>query len=109
MKNTFTKKTVTIHDLQTRLPMILAWLEAGEEVVVKPKALKRAAPSTVPTRGPTAVYLDRSGTSVPAPAELKNRSVVFQRPLAPQPVLTQADFDEVDDDLHSTYGMDVGP
>jgi hypothetical protein len=42
MKNTFTMRTATAHDLMTRLPTILAWLEAGEEVVVKPRAVKPA-------------------------------------------------------------------
>lgn len=38
MKSTFTMRTATAQDLLTRLPTILAWLEEGEEVVVKPKA-----------------------------------------------------------------------
>jgi hypothetical protein len=44
MKNTFLMKTVTAWDLQTRLPTILAWLEAGEEVMVKPKAKQEESP-----------------------------------------------------------------
>ena len=42
MKNSFCMKTVTAWDLQTRLPTILAWLEAGEEVMVKPKPVQQA-------------------------------------------------------------------
>ena len=38
MKNTFAMKTATADDLVNRLPTILAWLEAGEDVVVKPRA-----------------------------------------------------------------------
>jgi len=60
-------RTATIHDLQTRLPTILAWLEAGEEVVVKPKAMQTATP---PPSEPkvdwtkSAAFRDRTGERV---------------------------------------------
>ncbi len=99
-------RTVTADDLQTRLPTILAWLEAGEEVVVKPGKLEKqgdAVTEARPEAKPAMIYLDRSGKAVPAPPEWQSKSAVFQRPLAPQPVLTQADLDELHEDLHGHY------
>ena len=106
MKNTFLMKTVTAWDLQTRLPTILAWLEAGEEVMVKPKEKQEEKKTNVIEKAETKqtmVYFDRSGKSVPATTEWQSKSAVFQRPLAPEPVLSQSDLDELYDDLHGTY------
>lgn len=64
MENTFTMRTATMLDLQTRLPTILAWLEAGEEVVVKPKAVNKAAPSAAESKvdwSQSAAFRDRTG------------------------------------------------
>lgn len=64
MKSTFTMRTATAQDLLTRLPTIFAWLEEGEEVVVKLKAQQ-------PTQDPpaeqkvdwsqSAAFRDRTG------------------------------------------------
>ncbi|MFN0077568.1 MAG: hypothetical protein ACKVY0_13945 [Prosthecobacter sp.] len=99
-------RTATALDLQTRLPTILAWLEAGEEVMVKPKIQQKEKTAVVMEKAETKqtmVYLDRSGKSVPATSEWQSKSAVFQRPLAPQPILSQGDLDELYDDLHGTY------
>ncbi len=82
MKNTFTMRTATAHDLLTRLPTILAWLEEGEEVVVKPKAVK------------------------PAAVEAKvdwSQSAAFQRDRTGEPVLFQQDLDELYEEMGSRY------
>lgn len=78
-------KTATAHDLQTRLPTILAWLEAGEEVVVKPKTGKRAETP---------------------PAEQKvdwSQSAAFQRDRTGEPVLSQQDLDELYEEMGGRY------
>ena len=85
MKNTFTMRTATAHDLLTRLPTILAWLEAGEEVVVKPKTVQ-------PTKA--------------SPAEQKvdwSQSAAFQRDRTGEPVLCQQDLDELNEEMGSRY------
>ncbi len=85
MKNTFTMRTATAHDLLTRLPTILAWLEEGEEVVVKPKAVQ-------PTKA--------------SPAEQKvdwSQSAAFQRDRTGEPVLCQQDLDELYEEMGSRY------
>lgn len=96
-------KTATAQDLLTRLPTILAWLEAGEEVVVKPKVGKQLPTSAPASPEAEQIYLDRSGKPVSAPSGHINKSVVFQRPLSPQPLLTQADLDELYEDLYGTH------
>ncbi len=78
-------RTVTADDLQTRLPTILAWLEAGEEVVVKPK------PANM-------------GMSVPAEPEVDwTRSAAFQRDRSGEPVLSQQDLDELYEEMGGRY------
>ncbi len=76
-------KTATIHDLQTRLPTILAWLEAGEEVMVKPKA------------------------ATPAPPGEKKvdwtQSAAFMRDRTGEPLLSQQDLDELYEEMGSRY------
>lgn len=64
MKNTFPMRTATADDLMTRLPTILAWLEAGEEVVVKPKTVKLAAAETKVDWTQSAAFRDRTGERV---------------------------------------------
>lgn len=64
MKNTLLMKTATAHDLLTRLPTILAWLEAGEEVVVKPKAVKPTKATQAEQKvdwSQSAAFRDRTG------------------------------------------------
>ncbi len=66
MKNTFRMRTATMLDLQTRLPTILAWLEAGEEVVVKPK-LVEASPKPFESKvdwSQSTGFRDRTGETV---------------------------------------------
>ena len=79
-------KTATIHDLKTRLPMIFSWLEAGEDVVVKSRPTKSAEAST------------QSQTQVDW-----SKSVVFKRPISNPPLLSQADLDELFDDMRGPY------
>ena len=67
VKNTFIMKTATAQDLLFRLPMVLAWLEAGEEVVVKPKAVHHGVPKqTKPAAdwSQSAAFRDRRGERV---------------------------------------------
>lgn len=85
MKNTFTMRTATIHDLQTRLPTILAWLEAGEEVVVRPQAAKPAVMAAV------------------EPKVDWTQSAAFQRDRSGEPFLTQQDLDELYEEMGSRY------
>lgn len=82
MKNTFTMRTATAHDLMTRLPTILAWLEAGEEVVVKPKVMKV-----------TAVEPQVDWTT----------SAAFQRDRQGEPVLSQQDLNELYEEMGGRY------
>jgi antitoxin (DNA-binding transcriptional repressor) of toxin-antitoxin stability system len=85
MKNTFHMKTVTAWDLQTRLPTILAWLEAGEEVIVKPKTVKQAESPPVEQK------VDWS------------QSAAFQRDRTGEPVLSQQDLDELYEEMGGRY------
>ena len=75
-------KTATLEDLQTRLPAVLAWVESGEDVVVKgePVAQLPAADAAVDWRKSTA-FRDRTG----------------------EPVLSQQDLTELFDDLRGPY------
>lgn len=85
MKNTLPMKTATAHDLLTRLPTILAWLEAGEEVVVKPKVGK-------PTKA--------------TQAEQKvdwSKSAAFRRDRTGERVLTQQELDEFYEEMKGNY------
>jgi hypothetical protein len=78
-------KTATIDDLQHRLAMIFTWLEAGEEVVVKPKAVKAV---TTPPAEPVVDW---------------TKSVVFQRPLSNPPLMSQAELDEFYEFMKGEY------
>ncbi len=90
-----------MHDLQTRLPTILAWLEAGEEVVVKPKEVKAAKTKTSTADPP--VYLDRSGKPLADSSTVKSRSIALHRPLAPKPMMTQEELQEFYEDMRGSY------
>ena len=64
MKNTFAMKTATTDDLVNRLPTILAWLEAGEDVVVKPRSA--SLPATTASKpqvdwSQSVAFRDRTG------------------------------------------------
>ena len=85
MRNTFAMRTATIHDLQTRLSTVLAWVEAGEEVVVKPDAVKAAKPPH---------------------SEAKvdwTQSAAFLRDRTGEPVLSAKDLEELYDEMGSRY------
>jgi len=82
MKNTWAMKTATIQDLQTRLSTVLAWLEAGEEVVVKPKVMKVTAAET---------KVDWT------------TSAAFQRDRKGDPVLSQQDLNELYEEMGGRY------
>ena len=77
-------QTATLDDLRNRLPTILAWLESGEDVVVKGK------PATEP-QPPGDEKVDWS------------KSAVFQRPKSAAPLLTHEDIKELFDDLRGPY------
>jgi len=67
VKNTFAMKTATAEDLLTRLPTILAWLEAGDEVVVKPRTVKHTEPPPAEQKvdwSKSAAFRDRTGERV---------------------------------------------
>lgn len=75
-------RTATADDLLTRLSTVLAWLEAGEEVVLKPKMEKRAA---------TEPKVDWT------------QSAAFQRDRTGEPVLSQNDLEELYEEMGSRY------
>lgn len=78
-------KTATAHDLLTRLPTILSWLENGEEVVVKPKTVQNTETMS---------------------AELKvdwTKSAAFQRDRTGEPKLSQQDLDSLYEEMGSRY------
>lgn len=77
-------KTATMDDLRHRLGMVFAWLEAGEDVVVK-------APAPVPADSSDENSVDWS------------QSAVFKRPLSAKPLLSKSDIDELFEDLRSPY------
>lgn len=60
-------KTATADDLVNRLPTILAWLEAGEVVVVKPKAASLPAVTVAKLQvdwSQSAAFRERTGERV---------------------------------------------
>ena len=77
-------KTATLNDLQTRLSTVLAWVQSGEDVVVKGEPV---AP--------------------PAPQEEKkvdwSKSAAFLRDRTGESVLTQQDLDELFEDMRGPY------
>lgn len=87
MKNTFAMKTATAEDLLTRLPTILAWLDEGQEVVLTSRPRKPAVASNREDQ----TKVDWS------------KSAVFKRPLSHPPLLSQADLDELFEDVRGPY------
>ena len=77
-------KTATLNDLQTRLPTVVAWLQSGEDVVVKGEPV-----------------------ASPALAEEKkvdwSKSAAFRRDRTGETVLTQQDLDELFEDMRGPY------
>jgi hypothetical protein len=80
-------KTATAEDLLTRLPTILAWLDEGEEVVLESRPRQPAEASTRDDQ----TTVDWS------------KSAVFKRPLSNPPLLSQADLDELFEDVRGPY------
>ena len=76
-------QTATLDDLRNRLPTILAWLESGEDVVVKGKPV--APPETTAEKkadwSKSTGFRDRTGETV----------------------LNQRDLDELFDDMRGPY------
>jgi hypothetical protein len=113
MKNTFTMRTATAHDLMTRLPTILAWLEAGEEVVVKPKAVKPAAVEAKVDWTQSAAFRDRTGERMLNAEEAAkradnsqrvNQSVVYNRPHQVGHLnMTHEELQEFYEDMRGSY------
>lgn len=115
MKNTLPMKTATAHDLLTRLPTILAWLEAGEEVVVKPKAVKPTKATQAEQKvdwSQSAAFRDRTNErslAAQETAELTdeskrvNQSIVFTRPRLGQLNMTKEELQEFYEDMRGSY------
>ena len=78
-------KTATARDLTTRLPTILAWLEAGEEVVLKPDVCAE-------TKSLTAEAVVNWG-----------ESAALQRDRPGEPVLSAQDLDDLYEEMGSRY------
>ena len=77
-------QTATLDDLRNRLPTILAWLENGEDVVVKGKPAAKAQP----------------------PGETKvdwTQSAVFRRPPTGKVDMTEAELQEFYQDMRGSY------
>ena len=76
-------KTATLNDLQTRLSTVVAWLQSGEDVVVK-------------------------GEPVAPPVPLEEKKVDWTkstgfRDRTGETVLSQQDLDELFDDMRGPY------
>lgn len=78
-------KTATAHDLTTRLPTILGWLEAGEEVIVRPDQCR---PAASPANAPTVDW---------------SKSAAFQRDHADEPMLSKQDLEDLYEEMGSRY------
>lgn len=75
-------KTATLHDLQTRLHAVLAWVKGGEDVMVKGEPVVRPeAPEQKVDWSQSAAFRDRTG----------------------EPVLTQRDLDELFEEMRGPY------
>ncbi len=85
IKNVVPMKTANASDLTTRLPTILAWLEAGEEVMVKPDAKRSSSPSVI---GSTVDW---------------NKSAAFQREVTGEPVLSKKDLEDLYEEMGSRF------
>ena len=84
--------------------MIFSCLEAGEDVVVKSDHATAVKPAvSVLSPDESRVYLDRSGKPHVSAPSVINKSVVFHRPLAPKPAISQAELDELYEDMRGTY------
>ena len=83
MQKSLCVKTATLHDLQTRLGTILAWVQGGEDVVVKgePVAPAETTAEKKVDWSKSAAFRDRTG----------------------EPVLTQQDIDELFDYMRGPY------
>jgi hypothetical protein len=113
MKNTFSMRTATAHDLMTRLPTILAWLEAGEEVVVKPRAVKPAVVEAKVDWSQSAASRDRTGEGMlnavdaaerAADSQRVNQSVVYNRPHQVGHLnMTHEELQEFYEDMRGSY------
>jgi antitoxin (DNA-binding transcriptional repressor) of toxin-antitoxin stability system len=78
-----TMKTVTLNDLQTRLPTVLGWVRGGEDVMVKGEHVARpvAQPEPRVDWSQSTGFRDRTGETV----------------------LTQHDLDELFEDMRGPY------
>jgi antitoxin (DNA-binding transcriptional repressor) of toxin-antitoxin stability system len=75
-------KIATLHDLQTRLHAVLAWVKGGEDVMVKGEPLARPDASEQKVDwSHSAAFRDRTG----------------------EPVLTQGDLDELLEEMRGPY------
>lgn len=76
-------QTATLDDLRNRLPTILAWLENGEDVVLKGKPAAQPQPPVDEKVdwSKSAAFRDRTG----------------------EPILTQQDIDELFEDMRGPY------
>jgi antitoxin (DNA-binding transcriptional repressor) of toxin-antitoxin stability system len=82
--NFYIVKTVTINDLQARLPTVPAWVKRGEDVMVKGE----------PVAHPVTDAETLVGWS---------RSAAFNRDRTGEKVLTQQDLDELFEDMRGPY------
>ena len=76
-------KTATLNDLQTRLGTVLAWVQSGEDVMVKGEPVAAAAPAETPVDWST--------------------SAVFRRPPTGRIEMTEAELQEFYQDMRGTY------
>ena len=75
-------RTATLHDLQTRLHAVLAWVKGGEDVMLKGEPVaQRAALEQKVDWSQSAAFRDRTG----------------------EPVLTQRDLDDLFEEMRGPY------
>ena len=98
LKNTSVMKTATAQDLVSRLPMVLAWLESGEEVVVKPKASNRPKQEST---DPAADLSQSAALAVGTPRV--NQSVVFKRPRFAALDMAQEELEDFYADMRGAF------
>ena len=106
-------RTATAHDLLTRLPTILAWLEEGEEVVVKPKAVKPTVVEAKVDWSLSAAFRDRTGEGTlnaedtverADNSQRVNQSVVYNRPHQVGHLnMTHEELQEFYEDMRGSY------
>jgi len=85
LKECAAMKTATARDLTTRLPTILAWLEAGEEVVLKPD------------------LCSETQSLAAEPAVNWGESAALQRDRTGEPVLSAQELDDLFEEMGSRY------